>query len=118
MPDLSDRLKALMRARGVVQTDVSAGTGISQPSITRYLQGRQPKAQELRLLADFFGVSMDWLFIGDDPKSPAPSLREDEGSTLYQTGSQKTKVDEIARRLDAIISEMETLRSDLKNQQN
>ena len=55
-----------MQERKISQTALAAATGISQASISRYLNGETPPgARELKSLADFFGLSMDELWTGE-----------------------------------------------------
>ena len=47
---------------GFTQREVSKETGIAQSTIAKYETGRlQPDLENLGLLADFYGVSLDWL---------------------------------------------------------
>jgi transcriptional regulator with XRE-family HTH domain len=56
---LGENLRALMKARGATQKQLGKAVGITQASISRYLSGRTPKAEELFKLAEFFGVRAD-----------------------------------------------------------
>lgn len=51
------------------------GRGLSRATIQNYESGRtQPKAPDLAVLADLFGVSADYLLgLTDDPTPPPPS---------------------------------------------
>lgn len=48
--------------RNLKQSEVAEAVGITPAAMCRYEQGeRQPNVQTLARLADFFGVSMDYL---------------------------------------------------------
>mgnify|MGYP004635745017 CR=1 FL=1 len=55
----------LKRARintGFTQREVEKETGIKQPTLASYETGRtQPDIESIGILADFYGVSCDWL---------------------------------------------------------
>lgn len=47
---------------GFTQKEVEAETGIKQSTLTKYENGRlEPDLEKLGILADFYGVSVDWL---------------------------------------------------------
>lgn len=55
-------LKRLRERRGFRQIDVAAGTGIDRRQISKWETGKlEPDIRSLCLLADFFGVSIDYL---------------------------------------------------------
>ncbi len=56
------RMKKARNNTGFTQREVAKETGISQPNIARYELGTlQPDIEKLGILADFYGVSVDWL---------------------------------------------------------
>ncbi len=56
------RIRDLREDRDLKQTDVAKGTGIDQRTISNYENGKTiPDAYALVRLADFFGVSIDYL---------------------------------------------------------
>lgn len=57
------RLKKARENTGFTQSEVEKETGIYQTAISRYENGtREPDIETLGVLADFYGVSLDWLF--------------------------------------------------------
>jgi transcriptional regulator with XRE-family HTH domain len=57
------RLKKARQNTGFSQREVARETNISQPSIAQYETGtREPDIETLGKLAEFYGVSIDWLF--------------------------------------------------------
>lgn len=58
----------LLSDRGVTAYQVSKATGISTGSLTDWKKGRsQPKIDKLQKIADYFGVSVDYL-LGNEEK--------------------------------------------------
>ena len=56
------KLKQARNLTGFTQREVEFETGIKQPTIASYEIGRtQPDLETLGILADFYGVSVDWL---------------------------------------------------------
>lgn len=63
------KLKAAREQTGFTQREVSQETNIHQSQIAKYEKGRtEPDIEKLGTLADFYGVSLDWL-IGTKGKS-------------------------------------------------
>lgn len=62
MSSLSDRLISLQRDRHVLKKEIADAAGLSLMGYYRYERGdRQPTANTLLALADFFDVSTDYL---------------------------------------------------------
>lgn len=56
------KLKRARENTGFTQRDIEKETGIKQPTLAGYETGRtQPDLETLGILADFYGVSVDWL---------------------------------------------------------
>jgi transcriptional regulator with XRE-family HTH domain len=75
MESFSDRLVALMGERGMNQRDLSQATGISQGTISKYINKRQmPKSRELYAISKVLGVQMESWF--DDAPFPTPKPKD------------------------------------------
>ena len=62
MPDFADRLKALRAEKGATQKNIAALLGINERNYRRYEAGDvDPTASNVSLLADYFGVTTDYL---------------------------------------------------------
>ena len=62
MSVLSQRILLLRKERGLKQEEAAEGCGIGYRSYRRYESGeRKPGASAIVALADFFGVSADYL---------------------------------------------------------
>ena len=94
MEKYKNRIRALREDRDLRQTDVSKATGIDQKTLSNYETGKtSPDSYALIRLADFFGVSIDYL-VGRteiDIKS-----KEDLTSRLE---GMKNMIDEIIKSL-------------------
>lgn len=56
------RLKELRKARHITQLKLAIDLNLTQNTISRYENGeREPGIAELLLIADYFGVSIDYL---------------------------------------------------------
>lgn len=56
------KLKKARESTGFTQREVAQETGITQSVLARYETGKlEPNIETLGILADFYGVSVDWL---------------------------------------------------------
>lgn len=59
----------LLDEKGVTAYKVGKGTGIASSTFTDWKTGRSvPKQEKLQKIADYFGVSLDYLMTGSDKK--------------------------------------------------
>ena len=57
------KLKKARKQTGFTQSEVSADTGIPRSTLANYEAGRtEPDIETIGILADFYNVSVDWLF--------------------------------------------------------
>ena len=62
MADFSERIKKLRCGRGMSQEALGKVIGVKQDSIYAYEKGKNyPEVRNLIILADYFGVSIDYL---------------------------------------------------------
>lgn len=70
-----DNVLKLCEARGVKITNVITELGFSQGNLSNWKNGRIPRADSIRKLADYFGVPVDVLIYGDSAASnPTPAI--------------------------------------------
>lgn len=82
MNTLGQRLRKARERKKLSQVDVYNKTGINNKTLSRYENnGTEPDAQSLKLLANLYEVSFDWLYGRDEkesasapPKSPYDNL--------------------------------------------
>ena len=66
----------LLKEKGVKVVDVCKATGISQPTMTSWKNGRTtPKAETLKKIANYFGVSVS-IFFPDLNNIPSTATQE------------------------------------------
>ena len=70
MANFSERIKELRRKRGMTQAALAKIIDVRQDSICIYEKGKNyPEVRRLLILADYFGVSLDYLMgRTDDPE--------------------------------------------------
>jgi len=62
MATFSERLQELKDTRGIMQKDVAAAIGVPLRTYQRYEYGeREPQLSTLVKIADFYGVTLDYL---------------------------------------------------------
>ena len=60
--DMKNNLRRLRKERGLTQISLQMKTGIEQALLSKYETGdRIPPTDALMILADFYGVSIDYL---------------------------------------------------------
>ena len=58
----AERLKELMKEQGLNQVKLAEGVGVKQNTISAWLlKKKEPSVTSLWLLADYFGVDVDYL---------------------------------------------------------
>lgn len=67
---LNDKIKELRISRNLTQPELAKILGVSRPTVTKYESGeREPDYQMLAKIADYFGVSTDYLLEYDSPEA-------------------------------------------------
>ena len=65
--NMKNRLKELRKNKGMTQTALQIETGIEQALISKFESGeRVPTTENLIKLADFYGVSVDYILCRTD----------------------------------------------------
>ena len=82
----------LLDEKGVTAYKVGKETGIASSTFTDWKNGRSvPKQEKLQKIADYFGVSLDYLMTGKEPT--VGSLYSDENADLLIEITRKMKND-------------------------
>lgn len=82
--DMWEIFKYLCESRGVSAYKVSKDTGIPQPTFSEWKKGKYtPKIEKMKIIADYFGVSIDYLMTGKE-KSPDGKSELDEKLSLLK----------------------------------
>lgn len=71
----------LLKANNVTPYQVSKATGVAQSSLSDWKKGKsKPKYEKMVLLANFFGVSVDYLLTGEEKENPLTAISGSKGS--------------------------------------
>ena len=74
----------LMKERGLTAYRVSMDTGVSQATLSDWKRGRStPKLQKLQKLADYFGVSLEYMMGNPDGERISPSAPPSDDDLKY-----------------------------------
>jgi transcriptional regulator with XRE-family HTH domain len=63
------RVQTLMKMRGLTQEALAKSIGISQATISGWRAGSKPQPRTARLIAEFFGVTLQWLTTGEGERT-------------------------------------------------
>ncbi len=75
----------LLEKHGVTAYKVSKATGIAGSTFTDWKNGRSvPKQDKLQKIADYFGVSIDYLMTGEDKEGGEKYYLNDETAAIAQ----------------------------------
>lgn len=67
------RVRELRESKGIQQKELAVDLGVSQPTVSDWESGRKvPSAKSMAKLADYFGVSVDYLLGRENEKEPTP----------------------------------------------
>ena len=89
-----DKLKELRRIAGKTQTAVANDLGISQQAYGHYEVGRRtPDADMLRRLADYFGVSVDYLLGREEEQQKTPVPEDERDREILERFSKLSPAD-------------------------
>lgn len=77
------RIKELREERHILQKELGDALGIAQNTLSQYETGRrEPDLDTTQKIADFFGVSVDYL-LGREAQKEKPLINNDEELTEY-----------------------------------
>lgn len=75
----------LLQARGLKAADVCRGTGLPSSLFSEWKKGKStPKADKMKKIADFFGVSTEYLMTGEEPENGEKYYLNDETAAMAQ----------------------------------
>ena len=70
MATFAERLKELRKEKQLTVEQLANNIGSAKSTISRYENGREPKGDIIRLLTDYFDVSIDYLMGVSDIRTP------------------------------------------------
>lgn len=75
----------LLKTTGLKAADVVRGTGLPSSLFSEWKRGKSnPKADKLQLIADFFGVSLEYLMTGEEKEGGETYYLNDETREIAQ----------------------------------
>jgi len=107
----AERLRALRDQKGLSNVELGKSVGLSHVSIGNFLEGQLPKSEHLHALAEFFGVTTDYLLGREKSASaPVPALHEATpeyllDDALAELEALKEKVSSLERALKRLKQE-------------
>lgn len=89
---MANRFRELRESRGLNQTQVGELANVAQSAVSKWERGEsEPPHGTLRILADFYGVSIDYL-LGREPETErAPDTAEAVSGTEEKIGLEQTR---------------------------
>lgn len=84
-PKSAERIASLLKENGVKQKELAAALGINNANVVSYWKTlkegnyRQPTVEQFASMADYFGVSVDYLMGLTPDKRRGPSLADELG---------------------------------------
>lgn len=105
---IADRLRELRAAKKLNQDEVAEACGISRIALARYETGtRTPRAVYVARLAEYYGVTVDYLMGRDEVPAPQPTkpLPPPESIPEYLarlTPENRAFIEDMAKRLLAM----------------
>lgn len=76
----------LLQFHGVTSYKVSKETGISQSTLSDWKKGKiTPKSDTMKKIADYFGVSVDYLMTGEEKEGGERYYLNEETAEMAQT---------------------------------
>lgn len=102
---LGDRIRELRASRNWKQDDLAARLGVDRTTVGSYEQNRrEPDLDSLCLIADLFGVSIDWLVGRETPVEVKQKTIEDrQWEEIRRVASENSlNLDDIKHLLELI----------------
>ena len=69
--NLSEKIKKLRKEKNITQEKLALIIGVERSSIGKYETGTMPSMEILSIMADYFGVTIDYLLGKTENKYPA-----------------------------------------------
>ena len=80
---LFERIEELRNSRGISQGKLEKELGFSNGSISKW-KNSTPNPERLKKLADYFGVSVEYIMTGEDSNPEAPYYLNDDAREMAQ----------------------------------
>ena len=109
----------LLKMNGITEYRVAKETGVTTATLTSWKQGKYtPKPEKMQKIADYFGVSLEYLMTGKEPEDKEPQLKprdEKDIKNILENTEQLLKQDGLMfdgqpasqEAIDSILSAMQ-----------
>ena len=78
MKSMYSVFEKLLKDRGITAYKVAKDTGVTTATLSSWKTGRyEPKPEKLKIIADYFGVSVDYLMTGEEKESDKYYLNDE-----------------------------------------
>ena len=107
-------LRDLRKARGMTQKDVADRVGVVPKTVSKWETGKaNPDFEKQRFLADFFGVSVDYLLGRTDKKEEhTENDVPKENTIVYCRDGQTTQVELSGDKMNLILKMIDAIKDD------
>lgn len=105
MSTVGERLRRARKNKGLKQTQVKERTGINNKTLSGYENGvSEPDLDTLKILADLYEVSIDWLSGHTDDPTPPPTKKSetDDLESVFFYEWEKLSEEDKKKALDHI----------------
>ena len=92
--ELAKILKELSDERGITISTLSKRTGVAQQTLHNWISGVEPKSfAQVKKVADFFEVSLDYLCFGKEVKKPddITSYKDEINAGVFEVVLRRVK---------------------------
>lgn len=106
---VGDKIRSLLAERGWSHAELARRAGLHQRAVSYMIAGeREPRVRDAVSIARTLGVPIAWLFDDEQPLPPPPPSER----LLPADITERTLVDELARRRELIRKDMRAIASD------
>lgn len=103
----------LLEEKGVTAYKVSKATGIAGSTFTDWKTGRStPKTDKLQKIADYFGVSLDYLMTGEETPSEKKSVFSELEEQYLAIARRMIDMNLSPEKIDALLDMIEGIKED------
>jgi len=107
---VAGRILKLMQQLQLTQKEFAGKLQVTQPAVSKYIQGRIPPATVLLRLAQLGGTSMEWVLTGGTPAATSASTIAENRAAYGSAVMQADKIDRLPPllrdRLSALVEAM------------
>lgn len=99
----------LLQEKGITSYKVAKATGISQTTFSDWKRGRStPKTDNMQKIADYFGVSIDYLMTGSNVDIQQNIMTEEE-KRIYEYAKRLLALGMTPEKLEKLVDAVESI---------